>query len=231
MNSLYGRFGLKQELTQHRLMNNSEVEELLTSCEDINIENILPLDFINKSLIITSKNSDEVFLKSSVSIASAITAYARMERAEILLEESLDILYFDTDGFKSLQKITELPKYKHIDHNELGGLKYEGTFSESIFLMPKVYGGIYKKSGEEFTKLKGFKDKVEFNLFKDLLLKNKEITLTHNKWQRDWLKSEIKIVKSPYHFKINDNKRKLDLVTFKTNPYFFNKFDPERYKF
>lgn len=229
MNSLYGRFGLKQELTEHKFMSNSEIEEMLMSCESITIEDIIPLDFIEKSLVISTKNSDEVFLKSSIPIASAITAYARMERAEILLDESLDILYFDTDGFKSLQKITELPKYKHLDHNGLGGLKYEGTFSESIFLMPKVYGGVYKESGEEFTKLKGFKDKVEFNKFKDLLFKNKEITLTHNKWLRDWLKSEIKIMKSPYLFKINDNKRKLDLSNYSTNPYHFNKYNPDGY--
>jgi DNA polymerase type B, organellar and viral len=229
MNSLYGRFGLKQELTEHTLMSSSEIEEMLMSCEDINIEDIIPLDFINKSLVITNKDSDNVFLKSSIPIASAITAYARMERAEIILDESLDILYFDTDGFKSLQKITELPKYKHLDHNGLGGLKYEGTFSESIFLMPKVYGGVYKESGEEFTKLKGFKDKVEFEKFKDLLFKNSEITLTHNKWLRDWLKSEIKIMKSPYLFKINDNKRKLNLSNYSTNPYHFNKYNPDGY--
>lgn len=229
MNSLYGRFGLKQELTHHNFMNDSEIEELLMSCDSIKIEDIIPLEFIDKSLVITSEDNDDVFLKSSVPIASAITAYARMERAEILLDDSLDILYFDTDGFKSLQKITELPKYKHLDHNGLGGLKYEGTFSESIFLMPKVYGGIYKESGEEFTKLKGFKDKVEFNKFKDLLFKNKEITLTHNKWLRDWLKSEIKIMKSPYKFRINENKRKIELVNFRSKPYHFNNYNPERF--
>lgn len=229
MNSLYGRFGLKQELTEHNFMTNSEIEEMLMSCESTTIEDIIPLDFIEKSLVISTKNSDEVSLKSSIPIASAITAYARMERAEIILDESLDILYFDTDGFKSLQKITELPKYKHLDHNGLGGLKYEGTFSESIFLMPKVYGGVYKESGEEFTKLKGFKDNVEFETFRDLLFKNKEITLTHNKWLRDWLKSEIKIMKSPYLFKINDNKRKLDLSNYSTNPYHFNKYNPDGY--
>ena len=227
MNSLYGRFGLKQELTHHNFMDDSEIEEMLMSCEDIKIEDIIPLDFINKSLVITNKDSDNVFLKSSIPIASAITAYARMERAEIILDESLDILYFDTDGFKSLQKITELPKYKHLDHNGLGGLKYEGTFSESIFLMPKVYGGVYKESGEEFTKLKGFKDKVEFETFKDLLFKNKEVILSHNKWLRDWLKSEIKIMKSPYLFKLNDNKRKLNLTNYSSNPYHFNKYNPE----
>lgn len=139
------------------------------SCESVIITDIIELDYSNKSLVITSQDSDEVFLKSSISIAAAITAYARMERAEILLDESLDILYFDTDGFKCLQKITELPKYKHLNHDGLGALKYEGSFSDSIFLMPKVYGGIFKKTGDEFTKLKGFKDKVEFNQFKELL--------------------------------------------------------------
>jgi hypothetical protein len=77
----------------------------------------------------------------------------------------------------------------------------EGSFTESIFLMPKVYRDIFKETGDEFTKLKGFKDKVEFNQFKELLSNNNEKILTHHKWQRDMLNSEIKIINSTYLFK------------------------------
>jgi hypothetical protein len=167
------------------------------------------------------KDSNEVNLKSSVPIAAAISAYARMELAPILLDESLDILYIDTDSFKCKQKITELERYKHLDHNGLGALKYEGTFSESVFLLPKVYGGIYKESGEQFSKVKGFKDNVEFNQLKELLTKNQNIKLTQNKWYRNMLKSEIKIMKTPYNLALNENKRINQLKTFKTKPYHF----------
>lgn len=145
----------------------------------------------------------------------------------ILLDESLDILYIDTDSFKCKQKITELEKYQHLDHDGLGALKYEETYIESLFLLPKVYGGIIEGTGFEFTKVKGFKDHVEFSKMKNLLLNNQELELTQNKWRRDMLKSEIKIMKSPYTLNLNENKRILDLKTLTTKPYHFESYDPE----
>jgi hypothetical protein len=213
MNSLYGRMGLKQELTEYTFKDKLEIEKF-TMNNNITIKDIIEFSDSINSLIVTIKDSDEVSLKSSVPIAAAITAYARMQLAEILLDHDLDILYIDTDSFKCKQKITELDRYKHLDHDGLGALKYEGTFSESLFLLPKVYGGIYIESGEEFTKVKGFKDQVEFAKLKDLLFKNHEIKLTQNKWMRDMLKSEIKIMKSPYLLKLNENKRLIDFKTF-----------------
>lgn len=180
MNSLYGRFGLKQELINYTYLYPYEIEKLSME-SDINIKDVIEFDGLDKSLLITTKGSEEVSLKSSVPIAAAITARARMELSEVLIDENLDILYIDTDSFKCKQKIIDLPKYDHLNHNELGGLKYEGTFKESIFLLPKVYGGIYKESvfispkytvgliksidnnqtTKEFVKMKGFKDKVD----------------------------------------------------------------------
>jgi predicted transcriptional regulator len=145
MNSLYGRMGLRQELTEYNFMDNLEIEKFSLNA-NVTIKDIIEFKDRDKSLVITTKNSDEVNLKSSVAIAAAITAYARMELAPLLLDESLDILYIDTDSYKCLQKITELDRYKHLDHSNLGGLKYEEKYSESLFLLPKVYGGIYKES-------------------------------------------------------------------------------------
>jgi hypothetical protein len=220
MNCLYGRMGLKQEIVNYSFLNNNEIEKL-TLLENNNIKDIIDFDLFDKKLVITENKNDLVSLKSSVSIAAAISAYARMELAPILLDPELDILYIDTDSYKSKQKIIELPNYKHLDHNELGALKYEGTFSESIFLLPKVYGGISKDSNQEITKIKGFKDNIEFNELKDLLFKNQSIKLTQNKWYRDMLKSEIKIMKTPYLLALNENKRINNLKTFKTKPYHF----------
>jgi hypothetical protein len=204
--------------------------EKFTIINELKIKDIIDLTNSNKSLVITIDNSNEIKLKSSVAIAAAITAYARMELAPILLDPELDIFYIDTDSFKCKQKITELDRYKYLNHDGLGALKYEGSFSESIFLLPKVYGGIYKDSDEEFTKIKGFKDRVEFNQFKDLLFKNQNLKLTQNKWFRNMLKSEIKIMKTPYNLALNDNKRINNLKTFKTKPYHFDCYDPETIK-
>jgi len=227
MNSLYGRFGLKQEISNYSYLNPLDIEKLSMG-PDINIKDVIEFDDLDKSLLITSRGPDEAFLKSSIPIAAAITARARMELSEILSDDNLDILYIDTDSFKCKQKITELAKYKHLDHNGLGALMYEGTFKESLFLLPKVYGGIYLESGEELVKVKGFKDKIEFNQLKELLFKNKSLKLEHNKWYRDIMKSEIKIMRTSYHLSLNDNKRLIDLKTFKTKPYHFNEYNPEK---
>jgi len=226
MNSLYGRMGLRQELTEYKFMNTFEIEKFSMK-DNVRIKDIVEFSESLKSLVITIKNSDEINLKSSVPIASAITAYARMELNELILDQDLDILYVDTDSFKCHQKITELDKYKHLSHDNLGGLKYEETYSESLFLLPKVYGGIIDGTDSEFTKVKGFKDKVEFNQLKHLLLKNKKLELSQNKWRRDMLKSEIKIMKSPYILILNENKRIIDINTMTTKPYHFECYDPE----
>jgi DNA polymerase elongation subunit (family B) len=226
MNSLYGRMGLKQSLNIFEFMENQEIEKFSLS-ENVTIKEIIEFEEYSKSLVVTIKNSEEVCLKSSVAIAAAITARSRMVLAPLLLDNELDILYIDTDSYKCKQKITDLAKYKYLDHEGLGALKYEGTFSESLFLLPKVYGGIYKNSGEEFTKIKGFKDKFEFSRLKELLFKQQELKLTQNKWYRNILKSYIKITKSPYLLSLNENKRIIDLKTFKTKPYHFKNYKPE----
>ncbi len=220
MNSLFGRMGLRQELTEYKFMDKLEIEKFSLN-SNVKIKDIIELQDSQKSLVITIKNSDEVNLKSSVAIAAAITAYARMEMAPLLLDEELDILYIDTDSAKSLQKITELDRYKHLDHNNLGGLKYEETYSEYLFLLPKVYGGIIKDTETNFVKIKGFKDQIEFNKLKILLFKKSELRLTQNKWLRNMLKSEIKIMKSPYLLSLNENKRRSDLNKLITYPYHF----------
>lgn len=55
-----------------------------------------------------------------------------------LNKSELYILYIDTDSFKSHQRITDLDKYKYLDHDNLSALNYEYTFKESIFLAPKI---------------------------------------------------------------------------------------------
>nr|YP_010192416.1 hypothetical protein LK379_mgp36 [Amanita sinensis]QZN08153.1 hypothetical protein [Amanita sinensis] len=149
-----------------------------------------------------------------------------MLMAPMLLDNGLDIFYTDTDSLKSSQKITELDRYKHLNHKNLGGLAYEETLNESIYLAPKVYGGI-SENGLSKVKVKGFKDKIEFNQLKDLLFKKQNIKLSQNKWFRNMLKSEIKIMKTPYLLALNENKRINNLKTLKTKPHHFERYDPE----
>ncbi len=186
LNSLYGRFGLKQIVKIYQFINNFEIENFTI---DKDIKDIIELIDTNKSVVITEKGmNDDLNLDSSVSIAAAVTSYARIYMAPLLLDEDLDILYTDTDSFKTTNKITELERYKHLDHNKLGGLKYEDTLKESIFLSPKVYGGRLDE-GKEIVKMKGFKDTVEFDIFKNILNEKTPIILKQNKWLKSWINS------------------------------------------
>ena len=66
-----------------------------------------------------------------------------------------------------------LPDY--LVGNELGQFKLEYKFIEAIFLALKVYGGFYMdKDGslKEISKIKGFKNKVNLNSLKSLLLRS-----------------------------------------------------------
>jgi hypothetical protein len=225
MNALYGRFGLRQELTEFIIMNDVEIEAFI---KDKTINDIIKLEDSDKSVVVLLKKDEELHLESSVSIAAAVTAYARMEMSSILLDNSLDIMYIDTDSYKCKQRITDLSKYKYLDHSGLGALKYEETYSESLFLLPKVYGGLIKDSDKELVKIKGFKNKIEFDSLKELLFKIQELKLKQSKMYRDWLLSEIKVKTTDYTLALNENKRLIDLKTFKTKPYPFESYDPKK---
>ena len=217
MNSLYGRMGLRQELTEYTFMNALEIEKYSLN-KDVTIQDIIEFDKDLKSLVITLKDSDQITLKSSVPIAAAVTSYARMYMAPLLLDNNLSILYTDTDSAKSHDKIVELEKYQHLNHNGLGGLKYEETMEESIFLTPKVYGGLTKDC-EAKIKVKGFKNKIEFELLKNILLNKKSIKLNQDKWFKDFIKEEIRIKEQEYTLALNENKRRVDMDKLITYPY------------
>jgi hypothetical protein len=225
LNALYGRFGLKQILHIYNFVNNFEVESFSNGK---NIKEVIDLIGTSKSVVITEQTIDDgISLDSSIPIAASVTAYARMYMAPLLLDEGLDILYTDTDSAKSTDKIIELDRYKHLAHNGLGGLKFEETLKESIFISPKVYGGILEND-TSLVKIKGFKNKVEFNILKNLLLSKKPITLNQEKWFKNWMKSEILIKMQEYTLALNENKRQIDFKTLNTKPYHFDIYDPEK---
>ncbi len=136
MNSLYGRFGLRPELHEFRILDNLLIDTIHL---ENNLDDIIEFPDTNKSMLVINKNMDN--LNISVAIASAITAYARMIVAPILLDESIKVLYTDTDSYVIEGDLSTLlnGKYAHMLHNELGGLKLEAIFSEFVSLAPKVY--------------------------------------------------------------------------------------------
>ena len=224
LNSLYGRLGLKPELQKHDFILNTNLESFV---KGLNVIDIIKVSD-KYSLVITEKGIDDgLILNSSVAIAAAVTSYGRMYMAPMLLDNKLDILYTDTDSAKSTNKITELEKYQYLNHNGLGGLKFEDTMIESIFLSPKLYGGI-NIDNDSITKVKGFKDRVEFEILKKVLFNKESITLNQEKWFKDFIKEEILIKNQDYTLALNENKRIINFNDFSTSPYHFENYDPEK---
>jgi len=99
-----------------------------------------------------------------------------MKMAPILLDDSIKVLYTDTDSFVIEGDLLTLEngKYSYLLHNELGGLKLEQILTEFIALAPKLYGGILEDNTEFKVKVKGFRDRVEFDILKTcyLIMKN-----------------------------------------------------------
>jgi hypothetical protein len=91
-----------------------------------------------------------------VAIAACITARARIEMSEYIMKNSGNIYAVDTDGIKIS---SELPKEQV--GPELGQMKFEDEFIDSVFIAPKVYGGITTK-GDMIVKAKGVKSKISY---------------------------------------------------------------------
>ena len=84
------------------------------------------------------------------------------------------LFYSDTDSID-----IDSPLDPALAGSELGQMKLEHIFKEIIYLAPKVYGGITDKG--EVVKVKGMKTPIEFNLLKNLLLKDQKLEVLQDK--------------------------------------------------
>lgn len=220
LNSLYGRFGMNDNFPEIDIIHKDYIN-----------------DFENKFLgqIISKIKLDDHFLviyesenvfKSyethniSISIAVAITAYARIHMSQFKNNPKINLFYSDTD---SIYTDTDIDK-SLIDSKILGKLKLEYICEEAIFLAPKVYC-LKLKSGEIIYKAKGLKHEVKLTMndFENLLFENAFLEKEQNKWIRKLEKGTIHILKQLYTLKVTDNKRQLiydnnNIIT-RTKPY------------
>ena len=184
MNSLYGRFAMKNIKNNYSFLDKSEFLKLLQN-SNIEIENYIDLhDSLFVNYVDNSELNNES--KSSISIASAVTAYSRSYMYNIIKDNIQNIYYSDTD---SLYLDRELPK-ELVDSNELGKFKLEYIFKNSVYLGPKIYAGI-TSDNDYICKIKGFKNSIDFDLMKSLLIKDKTLNLQHIKWFRSLVNSNI----------------------------------------
>lgn len=206
MNSLYGRFGMDPINEVTSIVSQEESEKLA-----IEKDGVLPIPLLSGNVLVkyesvVSENSKESNV--SVPISAAIASYSRIMMSYYLVKYADNIYAIDTDGIK-------LDCHLHPDevHNkDLGKMKYEYTFKEAVFPLPKVYGGILEnpyKGKTEIVKIKGVKIKTSYDFLKSVLFEGSSLVISQEKWKRMIPDSSILITASPYTLSLNDNKREL----------------------
>ncbi|PWA00302.1 hypothetical protein BB558_003645 [Smittium angustum] len=103
-------------------------------------------------------------IPSSIAIASAITAYARIKMSNYI--NMNDCIYTDTDSL-----VVQNPLPDNLIGEELGQFKLEYVIKKGIFISPKVYVLKYIKNNTlmETTVCKGLGKDLTFNDFEKLL--------------------------------------------------------------
>jgi DNA polymerase elongation subunit (family B) len=178
LNSLYGRFGMNPIKNTQGFYSK---EDFFKISKDFNIIEYVNFLDDNKELSVYVNFENPTILDKetnvSISIASAITSYARIFMAEFK-REGYNLYYTDTD---SIYIPYELPK-NLISDKILGKFKLEYIFKDIVFLAPKVYAGI-TINNEYICKIKGYKNPnlIPFNDFKKLLNINEKLKIYHTK--------------------------------------------------
>jgi hypothetical protein len=114
----------------------------------------------------------------SITIASAITAYARIHMSQFKNNPDFILYYTDTD---SAYINKPLPEHM-VDSKTLGKMKLENILDKAIFLAPKVYCLLTEK-GKFIYKVKGLKHSVDLNLsdFENLLFEKSTLEKIQSK--------------------------------------------------
>jgi len=207
MNSLYGKFGMKDEMTKLEIFNNESDQDKSIVSEIIDTYGTT-VNYINEfgNYIIICRNysplyyneKDEIYhgSETNIAIASAITAYARIHMSYFKNNPDFKLYYSDTDN-----AVTDKPLPPHMIGTALGQVKLEHIISKAVFLAPKVYG-LITEDNEEIIKVKGLsKDTIKNIKFADLeqlLIKDTSKVFTQEKTQKQLFKSNITVLDTIY---------------------------------
>lgn len=230
LNSLYGRFGMDDSFINTKVIPKEEYLTLENKYKD-GIKDVIDLkdkylvqykdpQITQNTLLEGERETHNV----NISIASAVTAYARIHMSQFKNNNLLPRLFYsDTD---SLYFDGPLPHHL-ISPNELGKFKLEGIYNQAVFLAPKVYA--LKNQEGEIIKIKGLnkeailKNNISLDTLDKLLVEDSFKELSQNKWFRHLDKGNIEILNQIYTLKANGNKRRLvyneDSILIGTTPY------------
>ena len=212
MNSLYGRFGMLDSFDDIFIFSKEQYDEFIKDNSD-NIKDFMELgDF----MLVFSKDPSEDLItlfnslyeshNINVAIASAITAYARIEMSYFKNNPDFTLHYSDTDSAYISSKLPD----ELVSSTTLGKLKLEHTCTKGIFLAPKVYC-IVTEEGKFISKVKGLSSKVNLTIndFEELLLENKNMQFSQTKWFKSLDKGSISIKNDLDTLKATSTKRNL----------------------
>jgi DNA polymerase type B, organellar and viral len=207
LNSLYGRFGMDDNFANINVIH----KDYYPDFENKYLDNIIDkielgeywLVFYNT---IDDSTEDIGTHNVSISIAAAITAWARVHMTIFKNNPKINLYYTDTDSAYTDSDIDQ----SLICNKTLGKLKFESKSVEAIFLGPKMYCLNIIDQGLKY-KIKGLKSTAKLNLddFKNLLIKNFDIKKEHTKWFRNLDEAKISVLEQIYTIKVTENKRKL----------------------
>jgi hypothetical protein len=220
MNSLYGKFGMRDEFDTTSIIDQEEFDRLTCSEKASLIKEIIELD--EKYLIqLTNKTSDLTRniqnneKNINITVASAITSYSRIIMSQFKNDPRIKLFYTDTDSIYTNLNPDQMNEIIPgiVDNKKLGALKLESVATKAIFLAPKVYV-LELEDGNTIFKIKGLKQESirKFVTLKDLealLTRNRTIKINQSKWYRCLTKSTISILETIYTLQQTANKRQL----------------------
>jgi DNA polymerase type B, organellar and viral len=203
MNSLYGRFGMDDNFANINIIH----KDYYADFENKFFDNIIDkIDLENYILVRYNSNENIEDLENhnvSISIAAAVTAYARIHMSQFKNNPKINLYYTDTDSIYTDSDIDE----SLISDKILGKLKLEHICDKTIFLTPKVYC-LKLDSGEIIYKAKGLKHEVNltFEDFENLLVKDVLIEKTQTKWFINLSEGKFKLLNELNTLKVNEKK-------------------------
>jgi len=216
LNSLYGRFGMDDRFTYCSFISKDSYLKYESDYSD----KILDItDFGDNYLVEVESDETKSMLDDrteihniNISIASSVTAYARIIMSEFKNKSKIKLYYTDTDSIYTDLKPSKLNKLVNniVDSKTLGKLKLESVSNRAIFISPKVYF-IQTVEGEEIYKVKGLNKNIPLTEidFNHLLTKTNTIIKSQDKWYKHISKGIIEVKAQLYTLQQTDNKREL----------------------
>lgn len=223
INSLFGRMGMDLSDTYSYIINFEDYHFYNNKYQIINtaiINNIALITLKLNSQVIKDFNIKKKNIKSNISIASAITAKARIrlyKAQQILLKSEFRLLYSDTDSIFVAYN-------KKINKNDLSFFDWKIDYDilDAVFISSKSYA--LKYLDKEIIRIKGLDSSIiSFNDIKNKFYLEDDFIHYSTNLNKNHYDLINKITKKDFFFDYYD-KRKFSLNKKFTSPFFYKNF-------